>query len=302
MTEPLELKVALAQAEADYKQEVADIWADYAGQSGTEPPIDPPIDPPPGEFVPPNLADYTAVADGQFVTVAGMKWQAQCGTNDNSIAVNKTDANDILFRAVSGENASFDPDRKIRSELGCYDTFGKGEVMALKGRWTIHPNCSIKGSEWCTVIQVHQADTRHADGVPVQSSPAFSLDIIVKNGQPHLQVTANTSTGVPPANWWPPMRILAVVPITLGVEHEFDVEFVDGHGYDGSVNVSIDGVEIVDFVGPTGYEYVDLLQDAYLVNGKPQSNESYFKMGIYAGVGSGNAPPPDVYIGYRFRF
>jgi hypothetical protein len=281
----LDLKQQLEQLHADYVKTIADATTAYSQQvanlwAGV-------VEPPETEFTP--------VADGQIVTLYGQSWMAQCGTPDGvSISADEQ----AIFHAASGEHASFDPPRKIRAELGGLTTFEKGVVMLLEGSITIASETSIANSEWCSTAQVHQADTRRADGTPVASSPPFTVEIILSGGKPVLQVRAETGTGIPEPNTWPPYRILGTMPIEFGKAYEFQFEFVDGHGGDGSVYVWFGDTEVVDFTGPTGFEYVDLLKDAYPSN----TTGSYWKIGVYAGVGSGDSPPPDTYVEYRFAF
>ena len=282
----LEIKAALSQALADYAQAVADIWEKAASEE---------IQPPDPEPEPPQPdAEWTPVPSDQIVTIAGLGWMAQSGTPDG-VAI--ADDDRVKFHAASGEHASFDQPRKIRAELGGLTTFEKGVRMRLSGTILIDPNTRIANSEWCSIAQVHQADTRRSDGVPVASPPPFTVEVLWKDDMPILQVRAETSLGIPEPNTWPPTRILGTEPIEFGFEYEFEFEFVDGHGHDGEVFVRIGDTEVVNFVGPTGFEYVDLLKDAYPSN----TTGSYWKFGVYAGKGSGEEPPPDTYVEYRFQ-
>lgn len=226
------------------------------------------------------------MANGATITAGGLPWTVQSGTPDG---VSIGDDGSIFFHAKAGERASFDPPRKIRAELGGSKTFAKGEVIHLKGTFNINPSTVMADADWLSLIQIHSADVRFADGVPVSASPMFCLDFVP--GTKTLRVRAETGKGLPAPNTFFPLRVLGTFPVTFGIDHVFELTVVDGHGGDGRVVGSIDGKVVCDFNGPTGYEYPDLVPP---LNGKPQATGSYLKAGIYAGKSSGSNPPATV--------
>lgn len=305
MAPPFDVNAAAVVDQAAYVQQVVDTRAEYkAGKSW------PPVSVESGPAAVPAVKAqaqraepsrrWRTVASGQRVQVGGATWVAQSGTTDG---ISISDDGHVAFRAKTGERASFDPARKIRAELSSVTTYGKGEPIRLAGSFWIDPQTNIGNSQWCSIYQIHQSDTRRANGTLVEASPLFSMEITLRNGSPFLRVRAETSKGIPEPGKFPPVRILSEsTPVAFGVEHTFESIVIDGHGDKGSVFLSIDGKTVVDFVGPTGYEYVDLLAAAFLDhNGKEQSRRSYPKIGIYAGISSGNTPPERVSIGYRVK-
>ncbi|GJE54595.1 heparin lyase I family protein [Methylobacterium thuringiense] len=289
-----DLQSQLAAKQAEVEAANAQITALKAAAPTTPAPQPDPTPPP----APPVTVTFKELpVDGKVVNIAGLSWAAQTprvlAGSDGS----------YRFSAKAGERANFDPPRKIRSEFVGLTRFGKGEEIRLKGTFNIDPASVFTGAEWCSIVQIHQWDTRRADGVPVNASPMFAMDLLPdpKTGKPFLQVRGETGRGTQPT--FSPMRILGKLPdVTLGVDHTFDLRVVDGHGSNGRISVWIDGVALVDRSDiPTGYEYVDLLSNAFPIKGKPQETASYLKMGIYAGKGSGDAPPPLVSVAFTLR-
>lgn len=233
---------------------------------------------------------------GAEIAIAGLKWAAQ------TQRVQVGPEGSYRFSAKAGERAAFDPPRKIRTELVGLTPFSKGQEIRLTGTFNIDPKSVFVGAEWCSIVQIHQADTRRADGSLVNASPMFSLDLLPDpaTGRPYLQVRGETGLGE--QTTYSPMRILGRLPdIELGRDHALDVIVVDGHGDRGRIAVWIDGRMLVDRADiPTGYAYVDLFADAYRVRGKPQPTTSYLKIGIYAGKGTGEVPPEAVNVALTF--
>jgi hypothetical protein len=246
---------------------------------------------------PADIGEFVSKANNESVSLLGSRWIVQSG-GVGGVTVSK-DGSRLIFRAKSGDHASFDPPRKIRAELTNTKTYAKGEAIRLKGSFWIDPATSIATTDWCSIIQIHPADTRFANGVPVSAAPIFSMGLILQDGHPMLQVRAETGTGVPAPNTFSPLRVLGGVPLRFGIEHTFDFTFIDGHGGSGAVNVSIDGRPVVHYSGPTGYEYVDLLAST-AIRGKRQPTDSYLKVGIYSGKSTGDEPPANAFVRYLF--
>jgi hypothetical protein len=239
--------------------------------------------------------EFASKKNNESVGLLGSRWIVQSGA-PGAVAISE-DGSRIIFKARSGDHADFDPPRKIRAELANTRTYAKGEPIALKGSLWVDPATNIATTDWCSIIQIHPADTRFASGIPVSAAPVFTLGLILRSGQPMLQVRAETATGVPAPNTFAPLRVLGVAPLPFGIEHTFDFTFIDGHGGNGRVDVSIDRKMIVHYSGPTGYEYVDLLAST-AIRGKPQPTDSYLKVGIYSGKYAGDEPPNGVFVRY----
>lgn len=243
----------------------------------------------------PSSSGYRAVDNNAFVTLAGQKWQAQTGA-PGGVSVN--DADMVRFAARTGERASFDPPRKIRAELCGQQRYAKGEPIRFSGAVTVDRASRITGTDWCSFLQIHQADPVRSNGQFAMASPLFAVDLSLdRSGKPVLRARGETGKGE--QRTFSPMRIFGSAPFAFGVEHSFSLEATDGHGDAGRIRFLLNGRPVCDFSGPTGYEYVDLLKDA--LPGRQQLTGSYLKMGIYAGKFSGNAPPPDVFVAYTFR-
>lgn len=222
-------------------------------------------------------------APGSSTTFMGSQWLVQSGTSDGVCLGD--DGRSAFFHAKAGEHASFDPDRKIRAELGGMDAFGKGVPINLRGSFNIDPSTDMGDANWLSIFQIHAEDVRYADGVPVSAGPMFCIDAVPGSGGKVLRVRAETSLGLPPPNTFVPTRVLTTFPVTFGVDHAFDISVIDGHGSAGSVKVTIDGKVVCDYAGPTGYEFVDVAP----VKGPRRG--SYWKVGIYGGKDSGPTPP-----------
>jgi hypothetical protein len=243
----------------------------------------------------PSATGDRTIANSAVVTLGGQDWQAQTGTPDG-VSVNA--AGRVRFVARTGERASFDPPRKIRAELCGQQRYEKGEPIRFSGAVTVDRASTIRGTDWCSLIQIHQADPFRADGRPVMASPLFAVDLTLdRAGRPILRARGETGTG---RQWtFAPQRVLGTAPFTFGVEHDFALEATDGHGGAGRLRFLLDGRAVCDLAGSTGYEYVDLLADA--LPGRRQQTGSYLKMGVYAGKGAGTKPPPGVFVACTFR-
>ncbi|GEP01928.1 heparin lyase I family protein [Methylobacterium haplocladii] len=287
---------ALAQAQSDLsaaEAQVTELMAQFV--PGSSPASDdrprPDARPAPAAGV-----SYRELRIGEKVKFAGEHWAAQ------TRRIQHGSDGSLQFHAAAGERADFDPERKIRTELIGLSRFEKGQAVDLKGVFSIDPSTRLTGADWCSIIQIHQADTKRADGNYVNASPMFALDMLPdpKTGRPFLQVVGETGRGE--QTTFSPTRVLGTLPdVELGKEHTFAMRVVDGHGDIGQVSVWVDGVALVDRSDiPTGYEYVDIFKNAFPVRGAPQQTGSYLKLGIYSGKVSGNTPPA-VSVGLTWR-
>jgi hypothetical protein len=128
----------------------------------------------------------------------------------------------------------------------------------------------------------------------------FSGGLIMDGDKFILQIRGETRPDVPQPNEFMPERELGRAEMLLGVEHDIEYEVIDDHGGpNGAIRVMLDGKPVCNFIGATGYGYVDALINAY---GKPRTGNSYEKCGIYAGLGSGDVPPANTFVAYQFRF
>jgi hypothetical protein len=224
------------------------------------------------------------VADGSKVQLGATTWVAQAGA-PTSIAI-ASDGTSVQFAAKGGDRASFDPNRKIRAELASSTPIPEGKLTNISFKVTVSSDSVVAG-DFASIFQIHQADTRRADGTPFMGSPLMTLDLATHPG--FLTVRAESSSD--PNGGFVPQRELGKVPFALGVEHDVSISVNDSHGGpDGSLNVVVDGKVAVD--APklnVGWAYVD---SGILYGGKPQSPNSYAKVGIYAGMGSGTDPGP----------
>ena len=288
-------KAALAQAEVALtaaRAQLASLQAQMvqpASKPGAEP------QPRPQSKLTP-ASTFRELKPGDRVTLAGQTWAAQ------TPRIKSGSDGSFVFPAKAGERADFDPPRKIRTELVGLRQYAKGEEIILSGTFNLAADSVFTGTEWCSIVQIHQADTKRADGIYVNASPMFSMDILPgPGGKPFLQVRGETGRGE--QTTFSPTRILGKLPdLELGKDHTFKLIVVDGHGGPGRISVWVDGKAVVDRADiATGYEYVDLLANAYPIKGKPQPTTSYLKAGIYAGKASGDAPPSAFSVGLTLK-
>lgn len=251
---------------------------------------------PAGELA--RTGPHVPVPDGSAVEVGGAAWIVQTGAPDG-VSLGLAPGR-LLVRARTGERAAFDPPRKIRAELCGARRFGPGEPIVLEGILRIEAGGTLADADWCSLLQIHQADTRRADGRFVESSPLFSLGLRRgEGGRPHLVVTGETGRGVPQPGTFSPARTFVDVPFTLGRDHRFALQVIDGHGGPGRIRVVVDDRILVDRSDiAVGYDYVDLLAEA---GGSRQSTGSYLKMGVYAGRFDGDVPPRGFRIDLSLR-
>lgn len=257
---------------------------------------------------------WLPIPDGTALGIGGEAWLVQTGAPDG-VAV-ALDGRAVRARVASGERAGFDAPDRIRAELCGSRRYGRGEPIALRATVRVEAGARIAGTEWCVIAQIHQADTRRADGRFVVASPIFALNLAPgPDGAPRLQVKGETGRGVPAPGTFSPIRLLAEAPFALGVDHALAFLVVDGHGSGGRVRVVLDGRVLLDRADvDVGYEYVDLLADALrpakadasqagtspgaAAEGR-QSAGSYLKLGVYAGAAGGAPAGTAVAVTYR---
>lgn len=238
------------------------------------------------------------LADGRAVALGGAAWLVQ-SSNRPTLSL-MAPRQELVFAAAAGERAGFDGLNKVRVELCGADRYEKGEPIRFAATLRIDANSRLGNADWCIIAQIHQADTRRADGSFVQGSPLFALALALgPDGKPRLRVTGETGTGTPAPGVFSKTRSLGETPFSFGVDHRIAFTVVDGHGGPGSIRVSLDGAAIVDQTGiATGYAYVDELAAA---TNPPQGRGSYLKFGVYAGRFDGDRPPDGFRLTARFR-
>lgn len=69
------------------------------------------------------------IANGVAVSLGGQKWFSQAGTPDGVSVDGAT--SELVIHTQDGENAPFDPDRKIRAELTGSHNYNKGEEITF---------------------------------------------------------------------------------------------------------------------------------------------------------------------------
>lgn len=282
MNAPFDLESALAAARTEWDARAAALRA--AHRTGRPRPV----------FA--ACAERVPMLDGNAIDLAGQRWVVQSGS---PAGVSVGPDLSVGFAAKAGERASFDPPRKIRAELCGERRYARGEPVTLQGVFNVDPASRIAGADWCSILQIHQADVVRADGSIPEASPPFAFGLrLNRAGRPELAVSGVTSTGVPEPGSFAPGVTYGHASIAFGRNYAFDVLFWDGHGGPGRVRLVLDGAVVCDSLGPTGHEYVDLLAHVRPV---PQETGSYLKFGIYAGAFSGGTPPPGVSVAYTFR-
>lgn len=277
-----------------------------------------------GRCAPKLLGDRRVVPSGAMIDLNGARWIAQSadeGAADvQALALGRDGALEV--NAKPGEHAWFDPPRKIRAEFCGVRRFPKGVAAHTRFDLLVDRATNTSGLDWSSVVQIHQADMRYADGTYVAASPIFAIALRTDEEGDRLVVTGETAASplrqpkLDPATgrqaiaadgpqWsahFAPQRSLGrSAPLARGRWHRIDFRFIDGHGGPGSVTVAVDGQTVVDEPSlPTGYSYVDDLAGVPFAGG-PQDTGSYVKFGIYAGLGEGSAPPRSGPIHLSFR-
>lgn len=225
-----------------------------------------------------ELVNAKNLAAGEMINYGGMPFQAQ---TKNILF----DGTSLRFKASTGEFAYFDPadGRKIRDEVCSLSRMDEGKLYTFEmDIFASGPKIPHTDLQWWAPIQIHAADTRDANGIPLPASPIFAMDLqpnATKDGY-DIKVTAQSHTNM--NGGFIAERLLAKVPFAMDAKHHLKIEIVDAHGKStGMVRVTLDNKVIVDQMNiATGYAFVDT---DILYGGKPQPTGSYLKLGIYAG-------------------
>lgn len=245
-----------------------------------------------------SSAKSISLADGRALTIEGASWIVQSGHPD-AVGFSPTDRA-FRFSPTAEERVRFDGPNKVRAELCGARRYRKGESIRFSATVHVDVNSRLGNADWCIIAQIHQADTKRADGSFVLASPLFALALAVgPDGAPLLRVTGETGSGVPAPGVFSPTRLLGEAPFPFGVAQRIAFEVVDGHGGAGRISVLLDGKPVVDRSDiNVGYAYVDHLAE---VTEPPQEQGSYLKFGFYAGRFKGVQPPRGLRLDIGFR-
>ena len=164
------------------------------------------------------------------------------------------DANSWRFEAHPGEQAPFDSPYpyKVRSEVSSWGRINAGKLFTASFGFLFEEG-PPSNYDWLSAFQIHADDK-------LAASPIAGIDITPGDV---LAVTVDSAAGQAGTILWS-------TPLVRGHLYDVGFAFVDSRGGPGgSLVMTLDGVHVANYSGPTGYTAAVA--------------PSYAKTGIYAG-------------------
>lgn len=170
-----------------------------------------------------------------------------------------TNGNNFRFELHSGDHWQNDKAGIERSEIASYKTLDFGQIYTVDYKFMIEPG-SLNTAKWLTIGQFHASEDKSDGGV----SPPYELDLVGDR----MQIDARWST--PTQTNWSNVNTRTLYTDTHNIQrgHWYDIKITikfDPFG-NGMLDVWRDGVQLVDYSGPLGYN---------------DSTGPYWKEGIY---------------------
>jgi hypothetical protein len=262
--------------------------------------------------------------DGVAVDLGGERWNAQNGDVAGGEALNSIKLRSDRALSISvktGERPWFDPARKLRAEICGRSRAPKDAKIHVRFRVKLETDSFLQKLDWAIIAQIHQADSHYEDKTQVEASPVLALSLLTQGDGERLLVTGESvdrpmrrqeldpstgqqrwgASGPVWINQFAPRREIGrTAAFSRGEWHEIELIFSDGHGGPGMVFARLDDNILANENHiPTGYSYVDDLQDVRFAGGA-QLTGSYAKLGFYGGVVEGE-PDARTHVSLTYR-
>lgn len=190
--------------------------------------------------------------DTFFYKNAGESW-SQSVSGDGTYRFEVRDG-DYYVNPRGTDPDSDEAQGKNRSELVTLQKLQEGRAFTFDFDFMVEPGAS-NTADWLLLAQFHQTEDIAADGTLLDSaaaSPPLALQLRGERLGIVGRADQNASTVVSPPNI---QMYLADDPIVRGQFYNirFEMVFDDAIGGEGRLRVFLDGVQIVDYSGPLGY-------------------------------------------------
>jgi hypothetical protein len=156
------------------------------------------------------------------------------------------DGDDMRFELHSGDHWKNDRSGVERSEVASYKNLAFDQAYTINYKFMIEPG-PLNTAKWLVIGQAHSTEDSNDAGV----SPPFELDLVGDR----MQIDARWST--PEQTNWSNVHTRTLYTDTHNVQrgHWYDIKITmkfDPFG-DGMLDVWRDGVQLVNYDGPLGY-------------------------------------------------
>lgn len=142
---------------------------------------------------------------------------------------------------------------KNRSEITALQKLQEGRAFAFDFDFMVEPGAP-NTADWLVLAQFHQTADTDADGNILDAAVGPPLALVMRGERLEIigRTDPNPITTVTPPNM---SMFLGTDPITRGQFYNirFEMVFDDAVGGEGMLRVFLDGVMIVDYTGPLGY-------------------------------------------------
>jgi Polysaccharide lyase len=173
-------------------------------------------------------------------------------TAGKSYSLTEADSQTLQFEIQPGDQAWFDGGSAVdRSEIQDHTMIATNTPVNINYQFMVQPGATNTAS-WFVVAEMHNDDP--AAGANVHTSPPFAIQL---DGE-KLQVVARYApTGEDPSNAAGNVKMLTLwtdsTPIVRGQYYNIQIQSNVSNTSAGYLEVSINGVEVVNYHGPLGY-------------------------------------------------
>ena len=173
-------------------------------------------------------------------------------TAGKSYSLTEADSQTLQFEIQPGDQAWFDGGSAVdRSEIQDHTMIATNTPVNINYQFMVQPGATNTAS-WFVVAEMHNDDP--AAGSNVHTSPPFAVQL---DGE-KLQVVARyCPTGEDPSNAAGNVKMLTLwtdsTPIVRGQYYNIQIQSNVSNTSAGYLEVSVNGVEVVNYHGPLGY-------------------------------------------------
>jgi hypothetical protein len=209
-------------------------------------------------------------AAAQNVTISGISFAGQ--NAGRAWSYSRPQAGTHRFEVRAGDKWPGDGASRVdRSELSAAKRFAAGDIITMEFDFMLEPG-PASSAAWLVFWQIHH-DSLHG-------SPPVSLELF--NATDRMRVSTRNASGVHS------VRYAEQSPLERGRTYRFKIEtrIAEANGY---LKVWRDGVQLVDYAGPFGYNIANYVKFGIY---RAETNQTIAARYSRVSVAAGAMPPP----------
>lgn len=232
-------------------------------------PVAPPPPPPPPPVTAPTISKWLTTPGQNLQFSDGSAYNVQ--TAGKSYSMTQVDSRTIRFELHQGDRAWFDttPDR---AELSGVNVTAPGGTISTSFDMMVEPG-PVSTAQWLLFAEIH-----NADGVSgVSTSPPVALEMSAGD---FLQVVMRyCPKGMVPSSANVKTQTLwrSTSPIVRGSFHNVKIVAVNDNSAAGSLSVTIDGNQVVNYHGPVAYSAPIYFEEGIYRHAAPEIIAAQFR-------------------------